>query len=241
MADPAIRRWDTFFSAYYESVWLDRAQTAAGLLVPRVGVKSPEQGFEIYLTSRVGVDSRTYLEQSDQIYNDNFLFLGMGVDQVSWIKGVRFSLQTGTSIDLNPKINLGGFDLRAGFMTYHEIEWMPDRLRSEIYSEAFYIRRYRNGLGSLQLRTFLPLTSQGRSRYEGLELGPEIEGVISGDTHGFDYNRFVEGLLGLRLQVHTPLSIGVHALGVRGRRLDPESAIGSYSDFRFLVTGYFEM
>ncbi|NDG85080.1 MAG: hypothetical protein EBX52_08595 [Proteobacteria bacterium] len=231
--------WDTFYSLYYESAYLDRAGTGAGLFVPRFGITDPSRGLEVYVTSRVGVDSRTFLEQSDQIYNDNFLFIGMGVDQVTWIKGVRFSLQTGSSIDLNPKINLGGFDVRAGFMSWHELEWIPRSLRTEIYSEAFYVRRYRNTLGSLQLRNFWPVLTRGSSRYEGLELGPELEGVISGDTVGYDYNRFVEGIAGVRLQIHTPLSIALHVLGVRGQRLESGSPIGAYTDFRLLLTGYF--
>lgn len=239
LSDTMSRPQDIFYSVYYESAYLDRAGTGAGLFVPRFGIADRDRGYEVYLTTRVGVDSRTFLEQSDQIYNDNFLFLGMGVDQVGWIKGVRFSLQTGSSIDLNPKINLGGFDLRAGFMTWHELEWIPGSLRTEVYSEVFYVRRYRNALASLQLRNFWPVVTRGKSRYEGVELGPELEAVVSGDTAGYDYNRFIEGIAGARLQIHTPLSITLHVHGVRGQRLDPGGPVGAYQDFRVLLTGYF--
>ncbi len=240
-ARPVFPGWDNFLSVYYESAYLDRARTGAGLLVPKFGVSDPKSGLQIYFTSRVGVDSRTFLEQSDQIYNDNFLFLGAGIDQVSWIPGVRFSLQAGNSIDLNPKINLGGFDVRTGWMSYHEKEWISQGLRTEIYSEALYIRRYRNILGSLHARNFWPILPAGRSRYEGFEFGPSLQFVVSGDSAGFDYNRLFEAQAGVRAQFHTPLAIALHLLGVRGARLDPESPIGRYADFRILITGYYEL
>ena len=240
-ASPLTPGWDTFFSAYYESAYLNRAQTGAGLFVPKWGATNSRLGFEAYVTARMGVDSRTFLEQSDQIYNDNFLFLGAGVDQVTWLKGVRFSVQVGNSIDLNPKIHLGGFDLRTGWMSYHEMEWIPQSFRSEFYTEGFYVRRYRNALGSVHIRNFWPIVSTAHSEYQGVEVGPVLQGVLSGDTEGYDYNRFVEAQAGVRVQVHTPLSIALHLLAVEGRRLDPESPIGKYHDFRALITGYLEI
>ncbi len=229
--------WDRFFSAYYESAYLNRAGTGAGLFVPRMGFSNPETGLEVYLVARTGIDSRTFLEQSDQIYNDNFLFMGAGIDQTRWVKGVRFSLQAGYSMDLNPKIKLGGADLRAGMLSYHEFEWIPNSLRTEIYSEAFYVRRYRNMLGSIHLRNFWPVIQTGADRYQGAEFGPLIQGVASGDTAGFDYNRFLEGQFGVRLLFHKPITLGIHALAVRGYRFEKSSPIGAYQDARAVITG----
>jgi hypothetical protein len=229
--------WDHFFNVYYESAYLNRAGTGAGLFVPRIGFSNPETGWEVYLVARTGIDSRTFLEQSDQIYNDNFLFMGAGIDQTKWIKGVRFSLQTGYSMDLNPKIKLGGADLRAGMLSYHEVEWIMNSLRSEVYSEAFYVRRYRNVLGSLHVRNFWPLIQTGSDRYQGIELGPVLQGVVSGDTAGFDYNRFLEGQLGVRLMFHTPIALSIHALAIRGTRFEKGSPIGAYQDARAVITG----
>jgi hypothetical protein len=237
IAETTAPGWDRFFSAYYESAYLNRAGTGAGLFVPRMGFSNPGSGWEVYLVARTGIDSRTFLEQSDQIYNDNFLFLGAGVDQVAWVKGVRFSLQAGYSMDLNPKIKLGGADLRAGMLSYHELEWFPNSLRTEIYTEAFYVRRYRNILGSVHVRNFWPLLRTGEDRYQGVELGPVIQGVASGDTAGFDYNRFFEGQFGARLLFHKPIALGVHALAVRGYRFEGSSPIGAYQDARVVITG----
>jgi hypothetical protein len=240
-ASVVFSNWDTFFSAYYESAYLNRAETGAGLFVPRFGISDPEKGREIYLVSRIGVDSRTFLEKSDQIYNDNFMFLGLGMDELKWIPGFRFTLQLGNSIDLNPKINLGGWDGRAGWMSYHEKEWYRGSFRTEIYSEGFYVRRYRNGMGSLHLRNFWPMISRGQNRYEGLELGPALQFVISGDTRALDYNRFFETQYGARLQYHTPLSIALHVLGVKGFRTEKSSPIGNYNDLRVIITGGFDL
>lgn len=236
-ADESAQGWDSFFSTYYEAAYLNRAGTGAGLFVPRAGFYHPKSGVEVYLVARTGIDSRTFLESSDRIYNDNFLFTGLGVDQRTWIPGVRLSLQAGYSIDLNPKINLGGADLRAGFLSYHELEWVKNSLRSEVYSEAFYVRRYRNALASLHVRNFWPCVSTGKDRFDGLELGPALQGVVSGDTAGFDYNRFLELQYGVRMQFHVPSAIAIHFLGVNGRRWEKTSPIGDYHDARVLMTG----
>lgn len=238
-AASAPPRWGSFYSLYYEGVYLNRADTLAGLIVPRLGVKDSETGVELYGVMRAGMDSRTFLEESDQIYNDNFLFLGIGVDQASVFPGVRLSFQIGHTMDLNPKIHLGGFDLRSGFMTYHEMSWIPRKLRSEYYSEGFYVHRYRNFLGGFQVRTFAPLIGVPGSPYEGMELGPELRLQINGDTEGYDYNRFVEAQAGIRLEYHTPLAIALHVLEVFGRRLELDSPVGAYTDFRVLLTGMF--
>jgi hypothetical protein len=126
-------------------------------------------------------------------------------------------------------------------MSYHEKEWISHSLRSEFYSEGFYIRRYRNALGSVHVRNFLPLLSSAHSQYEGVELGPSLQFVLSGDTRNYDYNRFLEAQAGGRVQIHTPLSIALHVLAVEGKRLESESPIGKYQDFRVLVTGYLEI
>ena len=187
------------------------------------------------------MDSRTFLEKSDQIYNDNYLFLGAGFDYTGFIEGVRLSLQLGNSFDLNEKIHLRGFDTRVGFMTYHEQMWGLERFWNEIYSEAFYVRRYRNGLFNLQLRSvYVPLQlKQDHGRvFEG---GPYLNGSFSFDTAAYDYNRFIEAQYGVRIRYRAPFATALHVLGVIGKRTEVNANPRNYQDFRLLLTGSYEI
>ena len=108
--------------------------------------------WEAYGVSRLGGDTRTVLDSSDAVYNDNYVFFGVGVDYLGLFPGVRAVAQIGVSEDLNSKIHMGGPDGRTGFMTYHEIRPSHFPIYSEIYSEELYVHRYRNVLASLQTR-----------------------------------------------------------------------------------------
>ncbi len=225
-------------SIYFEGSYLNTAATFASLVVPKAGWVDHGLGLEVYATARTGMDSRTFIERSDAIYNDNYLFLAGGVDYTKLIPGVRLSLQVGQSFDLNPKIHLGGFDIRSGFMTYHEIEWVPLFFRNEIYSEGFYVRRYKNVIADLHLRSFLTAWKSEGDRYHGFEVGPYLNLLGSYDTADYDYNRFLEAQYGARIQYHSPVTLGFHVLGVLGHR--SEGDIRNYSDFRLLLTTYWE-
>ena len=233
--------WKLYSSTYFEAVHLHSAETFAGLVVPKLGVNNPELGIEIYGTARTGVDSRTYLDPSDAIYNDNYLFLGAGIDYVKLLHGVRLSFQLGHSFDLNSKIKRAGFDIRTGFMTYHEIDWVPAIFRNEIYSEGFYVRRYQDVIGSIQARSFLILWRSSPDRYRGFETGPYLNLMASRDTSDFDYNRFLEAQYGARIRYQAPMTLAFHVLGVIGHRTDSNDPHQHYDDFRLLLTGYWEI
>ena len=233
-----LKEWVPCGSAYFETAYLSRPNTVAGLIVPKFGICEPNSGFEFYGTARTGMDTRTYLERSDAIYDDNYLFLGLGVDYLHLLPGVRLSLQAGNSFDLNSKIHRGGFDVRAGFMTYHEIRWASTWFRNEIYSEGFYVRRYRDIIASIQVKSFYPVWRSEADPYRGFEAGPYVDLMASGDTVDYDYNRFLEAQYGGRIRYQGPITIAFHVLGVAGRRLDSNDPVQAYSDFRLLLNGY---
>ena len=232
--------WSPCGSVYFEGAYLGRANTVAGLVVPKFGFCRPNLGVELYATARTGIDTRTFVEQSDAIYNDNYLFLGAGIDYVRLIPGVRLSLQLGRSFDLNSKIHRGGFDARAGFMTYHEWRHSLTVFRNEIYSEGFYVRRYQNVIGSIQVKSFYPVWNSEKDPYHGIEAGPYLNLMASGDTADFDYNRFLEAQYGARIRYQAPLTLAFHVLGVAGRRPDSADPVKNYSEFRLLLNGYWE-
>ena len=227
-------------SVYFEGLYLNSAKTFTGLLSPKFGYCNAETGFETYITPRLGADSRTFIDSSDTIYEDNFLFLGAGVDYTKLLPGVRLTAQVGRSFDLNSKIKLGGFDFRTGWMTYHEKEWIPVKLRSEFYTEGFYIYRYRNFITNGQARMVYVIWKSSLERYKGLELAPYLNLVGNIDGSGYDYNRFAEAQYGLRLRHEPPVNVGLSLYGVRGHRFGTGSMSPNYNDFRVLVNGYFE-
>ncbi len=231
--------WSLFSSTYFEGVRLDHSDTFAGLLVERAGLEEKEFGVETYGVARIGADSRTVLDRSDAIYNDNYFFLGAGVDYLKLISGLRLSAQFGYSFDLSSKIKKAGFDIRAGFMTYHEKRWCPF-FRNEIYSEGFYVRRYQDVIFGLQLRSFLVLLHDEADPYKGFEAGPYVNLVGSEDTTDLNYNRFIEAHYGARVRYQAPVTVALQAYGVLGHRLDSGDPVGNYSDFRVLLNGYFE-
>ena len=232
--------WSSCASVYFEGANSNQVSTLGGLVVPKAGACQKKLGLEFYGTARTGVDTRTFLEKSDAIYNDNYLFAGLGVDYTALIPGVRLSAAVGHSFDLNPKIHLGGFDFRSGFMTYHEKEWVTSRLRNEIYSEGFYVRRYQNFVTALQVRSFLTAwQSSPNNRYQGFEMGPYLNLMGSFDSAGADYNRFMEAQYGARIRYQAPMTFAFHVLGVAGHRSEGE--VRNYSDLRLLLTGYWEL
>ncbi len=220
-----------FGDLYAEGVYLGAAKTTAGLMNLRAG-DVPLEGLEVYGVSRLGGDTRTYLETSDSVYNDNFMFLGAGVDYLGLLPGVRMSFQIGGSFDLNSKINREGFDLRTGVFTYHETPGPTEEWLQEIYSESLYVRRYRNFLASLQWRLVYNGWSAG-----DWELSPLGSMVMSVDSQGFDYNRFVELRGGFRFRNREWANLAFQPMYVAGARWNADDVTrASYQEFRFLVT-----
>lgn len=226
-------RAEKFGDLYGEGVYLGAAKTTTGLLNLRYGENALLPDFEVYGVGRIGGDTRTYLEKSDAIYNDNFLFLGLGIDYLI-SSGIRMTLQAGGSFDLNSKIDRSGFDLRTGLMTYHEFPGIGDDWTQEVYSEALYVHRYRNFLADVQWKAVYKM-------WDGENFGLEPLGALamSVDSKGFDYNRFVEFRLGARLRSRygNLALIPMYVAGSRWAIDDVNKA--SYREFRVLLTTFF--
>ena len=156
------------------------------------------------------------------------------------LPGFRLTGQVGRSFSLSDKVRRNlqpdGFDYRLGFQTYHEINWQT-ALVSEIYSEGFYVYRYENFLPALQFRTWHRSFSW-KKEVSRLELGPIVNGVVSADSKGYDYNRFVEAQLGMRLRYTGPLTLWFTPYYVAGARWERSSNTPTYQDLRILVAGY---
>lgn len=228
--------WALMNNIYFENIRLSAADTVAGYAQLKAGGVTAAAKTEIYAVVRMGMDSRTNLESSNNIYNDNYLFAGAGADYLGLGNGIRLTFQVGGSVDLNNKIHQGGFDYRLGTQTFHEIAWNSDSLTTEVYSEALYFRRYRNFLGSIQLRNiYHPFHwNLGGSR---MDLGPVMNLVSSVDALGLEFNNFVEVRIGPRLTFQGPLTWTLTPYYAWGARWLRPTSLPDYQDFRVLLTG----
>lgn len=226
----------SFGDLYGESIYLNRFNTTAAFTQLRYGLTDPKKKLELYGTLRVGGDTRTQLDPNAGIYNDNFLFVGAGVDYVGLVRGVRLRAQVGHSTDLNSKINRGGFDALAGVITYHEIPLPEMRIVNEIYSEALYIHRYGNFLANLQTRTLYNAFQSSKNGWT-FKIEPMISTSTVFDSQGLDYNRFVEGKAGVRATLRSrKISMAITPHYVVGTRMSGPNP--SFRDFRVLATLY---
>jgi len=219
-----------FSDLYSEQTGLMSAKTIATFSQIRAGW-SPWQTVEAYVVGRIGADSRTMLEQGNFVYNDNYAFLGLGLDYLGLFPGVRVIGQLGVSQDLSAKINRGGLDGRAGFMTFHSFRLQKEsRLYSEIYSDHLFIKRYQNILSSVQVRIFHEGFGFGKFRAE-----PMFNWVTALDSEGYDFNRFVEARLGFRLSFRGPLDLMLIPYFAFGGRYQMPTDYPTYRDFRVLL------
>lgn len=224
-----------FADHYSEHTALARAQTFASYTQLRGGLRVGSD-LEVYAAGRFGADSRTIFEQGRSIYNDNYVFLGGGVDYLGLLPGVRLVAQVGASIDLSSKIHAGGLDGRVGVVTYHEVRNEAlSPFYSEIYTEALYIHRYRNVLASGQFRVIYSGIHLLDALGPRFKLDPMLNLVTSMDSGGMDFNRFFEARMGVRLSYRGPVDlilIPYYSLGTRFQ--GPANTLG-YQDFRALL------
>ncbi len=232
--------WTNLNEIYFENSRLTRADTYAAFGQVRSGGHWVPGQIEAYAITRMGADSRTILDSSNNIYNDNYVFAGVGIDYLGLLQGVRLGLQIGGSFDLSSKIQEGGFDYRIGTQSYHEIEWVKRNLLSEIYSEALYYRRYNNLLSSVQFRTIYNLFQWNEVGHR-IELGPMINLVGSTDLDGLDYNRFIELRMGPRLTFRGPITLSLSPFYTFGSRWERPTTLPTYQDFRVLLTGFISL
>ena len=211
--------WARLNDIYFENIRLSNADTFVAYTQLRSGVSSISNQIETYAVLRAAMDTRTMGSSLADVYNDNFFFAGAGVDYLGFLPGVRLTAQAGASVDLSSKIHQGGLDYRFGSQSYHEIRWNEGGLKSEIYSEALYFRRYSNFLAALQFRTIYTVAHW---KVEGSQMsfGPLVSLVGTLDSQGLDYNRFAEVRLGARLTLEGPFTLALNPYYVFGGRLD---------------------
>lgn len=228
-----------FTDLYAESVFLGDAQTLTGLATLRAG-RLWNDDFEVYGFGRLGGDTRTYLDKSDAVYNDNFFFFGLGLDYLGLTNGVRMIAQVGASLDLNSKIDRGGFDFRTGMVTYHEAPFNPEdaagRWVQEIYTESLYVHRYRNFLATAQWRVFGNLRETWAPKAKAWDFGPLFTSVVSVDSKGYSYNRFVEFRAGARVRRADWWNLAFVPQYVFGSRWDEIKGAENYGELRALMT-----
>ncbi|MEO5970822.1 MAG: hypothetical protein ABIQ95_12920 [Bdellovibrionia bacterium] len=227
--------WARLNDIYFENIRLSKADTFVGYTQIRSGMSSLTNHIESYAVIRAAMDTRTLLGTMADVYNDNFLFVGAGFDYLGFLPGVRLTAQAGASMDLSSKIHQGGLDYRFGSQSYHEIRW-NEGLKSEIYSEALYFRRYSNFLTALQFRTIYSL-AHWKFGAHSMDLGPLATLVGSLDSEGLDYNRFAEVRLGARLTLQGPFTFALSPYYVIGGRWARPTDLANYADFRVLLSG----
>ena len=237
---------NVFSDLYAAAVRLDRIHSTASYGSVRYGLRSENYKWEMYGTVRGAGDTRTGTDTDGlgQIYNDNFLFTGLGVDYIhgdfpfSGSGSLRLSAQVGESFDLKDHINRGGFDYRVGFMTYNEVPFQKIRVVEEIYSDALYFQRYKNFIATIQARTMWNILDEKINENYQLKLGPLVTLSTGIDTKELDYNRYTEFILGGRLSLKGPISVSIEPQHVEGTRYDRPTHLPYYHDFRVLMTFY---
>ena len=223
-----------FYEIVTDESHLQAAQTTSAFLQNRAGYHLGV-GIDLYGVTRLGGDTRTLYEKSDKVYNDNFFFGGIGCDYSGLIPGVKFITQFGASKDLYPKIHLQGIDGQAGFASSHDWRIRPLYLYGEIASEAFYVRRYQNIRSNLQFRSYFNIL-QARIFGGELEFSPTWMGLGAIDQKGYDYNRFWESRMGMRVRYQ--YGRNVFTFGpyyVLGGRWQKPTSVPYYSDLRLVM------
>lgn len=233
LSTPAKAEWSPFYDVYGESVYLKEAETWAQSLKARAGMRhNAVPSTELYLTSRIGADSRTLLESGTNIYNDNYVFVGPGVDLVSLFPGVRLTLSAGYSWDLVENIDRSGFDMQFGTITYHEIP-VAHRLINEIYSELLYIHRHENTFFNIQNRLRYLLFETGNFR-----IFPLVSANLSYDAEDFAGARYFDIKPGLRVQIPFSKNVGINIEPQYVYRWPLQDPKGRIEDFRVLLWLY---
>jgi len=229
-----------FGELYFEGAHLDRVSTNSGFLYGKLGYS--KDSLQWGIVTRIGADTRTASDPSNAIYNDNYLFTGAGVSYLNAIPGVKLIAEVGYSFDLSKKINRAGVDFRTGWLSYHEILMSEYYVVAEFYSEGLYVHRYRDFLLDFQPRLFFNLFQPAKT----ISVGPMLSLNFSFDTANEDYNRFLEFNYGVKGKWFlnsssngSGYSLGAQIYGVRGFRTNQNTELPAYSDFRFLLFGYF--
>jgi hypothetical protein len=228
--DLDIKKSEGFSDLYSEQIGMSRVETFATYSQLRYGWRH-DRSWETYATLRFGADTRTILDTSNSIYNDNYLFFGVGVDYLGLIPGVRAVTQIGASTDVSSKIQLGGLDTRLGIVTFHELRPGVVPVYFQIYSESLYIRRYSNILSNIQFRSFYDVLKSNH-----FELAPTVALVGAIDSQALEYNRFVEARAGFGLKWSGDFTVSLTPYYVLGTRWDRPTSLPRYQDFRALVT-----
>ena len=222
---------------YFEGVHLNRVKTQTGFFYGKAGYCS--DAVQLGLVTRVGADTRTANDPSSEIYNDNYVFTGVGASLLNVLPGLRLLAEGGYSFDISKKISRKGPDFRGGWMSYNETSLLLSDLKFEFYSEGLYVHRYLNFLTSLQPRLFYGFIKP----VEALAIGPLLGANGSYDSAAFTYNRFVELNYGLKGKwfPSNDFSFGAQVYGVRGFQTMKAAPLPSYNDFRVLLFGYFSI
>ena len=232
-----------FGDLYMEGLRMSRVNTYAGFGQVRGGVALWPVRAEFYGIVRGGMDSRTLGDPGDQIFNDNYVFAGAGVDLANLYRGIRLTSQVGYSWDLTSKIKREGFDLRGGLVTYNELEVSAAKLINEFYSESLYVHRYRNFIVNGQWRGFFRLLEHTWPGTATAGAGPLLWLSATADSYGHDFNRIAEARAGGRVALGIPGRGSMwiapyYAWGVRWVR---PTNLPNYRDFRLLMVAYFQI
>ncbi|MBS1958609.1 MAG: hypothetical protein JST80_03975 [Bdellovibrionales bacterium] len=228
-----------FGDFYFEGNYLGRSDNYVGFGHLRVGEKFND--LEIYGAVRGSHDTRSDSSPLGQVYNDNFIFAGVGADYVlPFSRGFRLRGQIGSSFNLlNPSSQKEGPVFEAGLLSWHEGSLGSSDFGFENYGEAFYIHRYENMIMSDQFRVMYK-RFEGRSGSYALGAYPIAMGVIGFDTNEIFYNRFVDVRGGVRFQARKQsIVFSITPEYVVGKYIGQNTA--SYNEFRLLAVIYAEI
>jgi hypothetical protein len=234
-SEPAGRTY--FANLYAEGNYLGDSNNIVGFSQLRGGRLFDR--FELYADARLSTDTRSDFRPLGQVFNDNFVFLGVGADYLpAPLPWLRLRLQVGHDFNLGEDaLRPEGFDLLGGWLTYNEFE-PGGRFLFENYSEGLYYYRYRNAIFHDQLRL---LWRYFETRSSGTLWGaaPITMAVINFDTSGVQYNRFFDSRTGIRFYARTHKTLfSLTPMYVVGTQLQGSR---SYGEFRLLGVVYVEL
>jgi tetratricopeptide (TPR) repeat protein len=184
------------------------------------------------------------------VFSDNALVFGLGV-RLQPITGVLLDVQEGLAFDMIDR-GTGGNKPRGDFRavatlgygiyppyTFHPDFRMPFYPFIDLYASAGYYSRYKNSIGSVQLRAGLRPLEVANTVADVYTVGS----IVLDTEHEF-YNNLVEGGIGARFTPHVGWGLHVAAEYRRGMYLDVSDIATArrvalydraYESFRFFV------
>ena len=236
---PKGTRWsDIYASLMGESRFTD----ITGQLILRHGVVlHSKPRTDAYLIARVNGDSRSRGGTSPEIFNDNYISLGIGIRRQIHNNVFAYAEADYAFRLANRPVTNKGAEARIGINGYSD-RFINTKNYTSRYFDISYYSRYSNIIGYADFERGYYLLGDNYSEGSESTLAAYMGFGLVGDTNGQYYNNTAEGLLGLRYSPHHLPGISLSLEAAVGHYLGRETSDspnpynGFYGNFRIMLT-----